>query len=126
VAEARLPLLSYLSATVAGQGSWGRKWAFRRTYYDFLAAGTNPPETGSFDLGAPGDEPAPAYLTFDIGLTYEQRVGPTWVRFRAMVLNLYDRLNVYDYSIEQNGDGFDRMPRVLPGRQVVISLRLDV
>ncbi|MDZ4698809.1 MAG: carboxypeptidase-like regulatory domain-containing protein [Rhodothermales bacterium] len=126
VAEARLPLLSYLSATVAGQGSWGRRWALRRTYYDFLAAGSAPPVTGAIDLNAPGDEGVPAYLTFDIGLTYEQRVGPTWVRFRATVLNLYDRQNVYDYSIEQNGDVFDRVPRVLPGRQVVLSLRLDM
>ncbi|MEZ4703284.1 MAG: carboxypeptidase-like regulatory domain-containing protein [Rhodothermales bacterium] len=125
VAEARFPLLSYLSATATGQGSWGRRWALRRTYYDFLTGGARP-DIGGFDLDDPDGETVTPYLTLDVGLTYEQQVGPTRVRFRAMVLNLYDRRNVYDYSLQHAGDQYERVPRVLPGRQLVFSLRLDV
>jgi hypothetical protein len=126
VAEADIPVRSYLTATVAGQGGWGRRWALRRTYYDFLPFGNAPISPEPFDLTDPAAETVPPYLTLDLGLTFEQRVGPTRIRFRAMVLNLYNRENVYDFSLQQDGEAFERVPRVLPGRQVVLSLRMDV
>ena len=78
-----------------------------------------------FDLNQPSDLTVSPYYRLDAGLTYEQRWGRARVQARAFIVNVLGRDNVYDWSLEQNEEGIDRVARTLPGRHPVFSLRFD-
>ena len=123
--DANVSLLDVLSIDVAWLGSWGRRWAARRAYYDYLALRDVPLAFESIDLSRPADQKVPAYYRLDAGVTYAQSWGRSTVQVRAFVVNIMDRNNVYDWSIEQAEAGETRLERTLPGRHPVFSLRVD-
>ncbi len=122
--DARIALATHLSADLAWQGAWGQRWAFRRAYYDYLALRADPVSFVPFDLHQPADQVRAPYTRLDAGLAYERSWGRASVQLRAFVVNVLDRRNVFDWSLEQTDAGLSRMARTLPGRHPVFAVRL--
>lgn len=123
-ANARFSLTSFLSVHVEGEAMWGRQWPLRRSYYDFLALRPDPPSFTPFDLDDPTNSTVPAYYDVDLGITYEIAFNPVTLRARAVLANVFDRQNVYDWSLEPGPSDFRTVDRALPGRRPILSLRL--
>ncbi|HMB93547.1 MAG TPA: hypothetical protein VKP65_22025, partial [Rhodothermales bacterium] len=123
--DTRLQLTSRFAADFAGRSSWGRRWALRRAYYNYLALRAEPTTLDDFDLHQPSEQKLESYLRLDAGLTYEQHWGRAGVQVRAFVSNLLDRRNTYDWSIERGEAGEAIVPRLLPGRHAGLSFRFN-
>ena len=123
--DATVTMTPTLSIDANWRGAWGRRWAARRAYYDYLALGDEPLTFELFDLNRPADQVVPPYYRLDAGLTYARSWGRTTMQLRAFVVNVLDRNNVYDWSVEETPAGEARIDRTLPGRHPVFSLRLD-
>lgn len=123
--DASVALNDVLSADVNWRSAWGQRWALRRAYYDYLALRDAPGAFGAFDLNQPSDQKLSPYHRLDVGLTYEQPLGPATMQLRAFVVNVLGRNNVYDWSLEQSGEEVTRVNRTLPGRQAVLSFRFN-
>ncbi|MDX1421321.1 MAG: hypothetical protein R3181_15250, partial [Rubricoccaceae bacterium] len=108
------------------RGSWGRRWALRRSYYDVLAlaegAGALPP----FDLDAPEEHALPATMALDLDLTLTRPLGRSTLVLRALLANATDHRNVYDWSLETAASGAVAQPRLLPGRHLAFSVRVQL
>lgn len=124
-----------LEATIRWQGAWGRKWAFKRAYYDLL--GSDIDYAASFDEysfddpTAKGHSLAP-YSQFDIGLAAilsNRSHHRLW--FRVDLLNAFGRLNPsYLYLQEQSQHGTDQTvlserTSHLIGRTLTVSAQLQ-
>ena len=80
----------------------------------------------AFDLSRPSEQKVPPYYRLDAGFIYARTWGRSTVQLRAFVVNLLDRNNVYDWSIEEPPTGGEaRVERTLPGLHPVFSLRFD-
>jgi hypothetical protein len=121
--EARLS--DAISVDINWASQWGRSWALRRAYYDFLTLRESPPSFEPFDLSDPSSHEAPAYHRLDLGLTYRLETGQVATIFQFFMINALDRSNVYDLSFEPSLSGVLPVSRTLPGRQFTLSLRVD-
>lgn len=120
--DADVPVLGPLTAHLSWKGIWGRTWAFRRAYYDYLAVGAASDAFEPYRLSRPSDHTLPPTYQLDAGLSYTQTWGDVRVEARAQLVNVLDRANTFDWSLRPNGSGFDRSIRALPGRRPVVTL----
>ena len=124
-ADGSYRLLNGLDVRMRWTGAWGRSWGFRRAYYDYLAPQSETGEYAPFDLGDPASHALPPFYRMDAGLMWR----PDWQRldagFRAEVVNLFDRQNELDWTLRTTDSGYERFARTLPGRHVIISVRLS-
>ena len=104
---------------------WGRSWAFRRTYYDVFDVWSPDADIVLPDLQNPEDDIVPDYMRLDFGIRYIWEGKGFKSRLRFSVLNILDRTNVYDYSIDAGQQDYARIPRSLPGRQFSLSMRVE-
>ncbi len=123
--DANVALTTALALDLNWRGAWGRRWALRRAYYDYLALRLLSVSLEPFDLNQPSDLVIPPYYRLDAGLTYEQTWGRATIQVQAFVVNVLGRNNVYDWSLQQNEEGIDRVARTLPGRHPVFSVRFN-
>ncbi len=140
--------LQNLTFLTRWRGIWGREWAFRQSYYDFVVS-------PAFDAGQPIEEnvrnqieefdlrnpasPAnhlPPIYQLDVSLAYARRVGLVVLQARADVLNVLDRQNVAErhlvfdaeqfYDFENPNSGFLLLAdRPLLPRVVTLALRMS-
>lgn len=123
--DASISLLRSFTVDVNWTGSWGRRWAVRHAYYDYLALRANPLSFESIDLSRPADHMVTPYYRLDAGLTYVRTWGRVGMQLRAFVVNVLDRENVYDWSLRQTAYDVTSVNRTLPGRHPAFSLRLS-
>ncbi|MEM6337573.1 MAG: hypothetical protein AAF752_13465, partial [Bacteroidota bacterium] len=114
--------LSGLTLDARGEGIWGRTWAFRQTYYDYLAGFA--PFAG-FDFAAPDEHERPAHLALDLGTSYARRFGPVTAALRLDLLNALDHTNVADYRLLFDGTDLAPTPRAFHSRTWLLTLRLS-
>ena len=106
--------------------SWGRSWAFRRSYYDVFAVWNPQPSPVTLpDFSNPQHDRVPAYQRLDLNIKYRGRVGRFDSIVQFYVVNVLDDANVFDYNIEAYEDSFITTPRVLPGRQFSLVFRVN-
>lgn len=123
-------LSSKLSTSLRAYGIWGRKWGFRKAYYDYLAA--HRPEANEFrpfDLTQPSQHKLAPYYQLDAGVTYNATFSSVNVQLRAEVLNLLNRKNVVDWSFLNPADPtlpLGKIDRTMPGITTAISLRIQL
>ena len=122
---ATTPLFAGLAVDVGWTGAWGRRWGLRQAYYDYLAAAPPPVDLSPFSLDEPDRHRLPPYYRLDLGLSFERAWELGAVRVRLAALNVLDRRNVYDLSLEDGRGGMSPMNRVLPGRHVALSVRFE-
>jgi hypothetical protein len=125
-AAVRVPVVGGLALEAESGVAWGRTWALRRAYYDFLTLhGTD----GGPEIDAPGEDGLPTLLQLDLGVSWLGRVaGGPLAELRAEIRNVGPR-QVLDYSLSrvEGADGsasYRRLERYLPDASLQISARL--
>lgn len=114
-----------ITLDVKWSGSWGRSWAFRRAYYDYLALQDIGVNFGPFDMSDPASHVLPSQHFLDAGVTFKYSAGFGNLQIRAHVANILDRKNVYDWSLENYYDQLSTIERTLAGRFPSLSIRFD-
>ena len=104
---------------------WGRQWALRRAYYDYLSFRSLPVSIDPIDLTTPTNHETPAYQRLDIGAGFKITSNRISSNLRLYVINVLGRDNVYDQALSVTSYSSSIAPRTLPGRQVTLSLRVD-
>lgn len=122
--DVTIPLQGGVSVNVSWRGTWGRRWSFRQAYYDYLVLLASPVSFSPFDLTQPGEHDLPPFYRLDTGLTFEREVKGLKLQARLFILNVLDRHNIYDWSVEQTETGAAPIARTLPGRHPAFTLRL--
>lgn len=115
------------SARALGRGIWGRAWAFRQGYYDYLAAHHEGATFGMYRIDTPERDRPGALLQVDLGVGYERTLGLGSVQLGLELQNVLDRRNVIDWSLVPDGEGaFVTLARTLPGITPALSLRVTL
>lgn len=117
-----VPVADGLNAHGSWKAVWGRSWAFRRAYYDYLTVGTPAAAFGDYAMEAPSSHTLSPLYRLDAGLSYTRDWGGVRVTARAHVINVLDRANAFDWRLSPTDTGLDRSVRTLPGRRPVVSL----
>ena len=107
------------------EGGWGRKWALRQSYYDYLAYQLPEAVTAPFDLQDPSAAEAPSYRRLDLGLSLTTRWTGFEAEFRVFATNVMNRRNVYDFTLQPEASDMRAVARTLPGRHLFFSLHLS-
>lgn len=111
------------TALVRWRTAWGRTWAYRQAYYDYLA--TDPlssPRIPPYDFSDPTVHEMPAYSQVDVSLAYSVEVRPILLQLRLDVLNLLDTDNLANYSVDPLT--LERDERFLYPRMTSLALRV--
>lgn len=117
-------IIDGLHASSTWQGAWNRPWALRRAYYDYAALTDAARALGGTDLDRPGDQVLAPFSRVDVGLHGERRIGDTTIEVQMHVVNLFNRANPFDWSINAAGPQPTRITRTLPGRRFFVLLGL--
>jgi hypothetical protein len=114
-----------LTAQAHWQGIWGRSWAFRQAYYDYLALADDGPLPNSA-LSHPGRHTLAPYARLDLGLRGETTVRGVTLDAEVRIVNVFDRRNAFDQSLAPARPRAPRtaVPRTLPGRRAFVRLGL--
>jgi hypothetical protein len=108
------------------QGIWGRSWAFRESYYNFLPfrdSALSLPH--SFDT--PENDNLPAFHQMDLSVIYQPGFGPAELEIRLELINLLNRNNTLDkyfLPVFDAGEqtGYDIHSRTFPGFYPSVSI----
>ncbi len=120
-AQARLRLADGLQVRGQWESVWGRAWALRRIYYDYVGpAGAL--ERASLD--APGTDRLAPYHRLDLGLQGERSWRGVTVGLQLTLANALGRANPFDASLRAPDAPRPRLSRTLPGRRLVGVLTL--
>ncbi|WP_176521696.1 TonB-dependent receptor [Longimonas halophila] len=114
-----------MEARVSGQGVWGRSWALRRAYYDYIANIEGSDTFEGFDLNRPGDQQLAPMLRLDLALRGTWTLRGMGLRMQIGLVNALDRKNPFDWSLDTSGAVPEPAPRNLPGRRafVLVGIR---
>ncbi len=112
-----------LEAHAHWQGTWERPWALRRAYYDYLALAGGTRDL-SYDLTRPGNQVLSPFSRLDLGLSAETRLRTFTLEARLNLVNVLDRHNAFDWSLDPTGPRSTPVRRTLPGRRLFVSLGL--
>ena len=80
------------------QGTWGRKWAFRPAYYNFLLF-QDPAETGGFSFDSPENDLLSPFQQVDLAFIYQPSLENVKLEVRLNLINILDRKNAIDQSL---------------------------
>lgn len=117
-----LPVAGGLTAHLSWRGIWGRRWAFRRAYYDYLALGADADAFAPYRLDRPSAQKLPPIYRLDAGLSFTKTWSGVRVEARAQLINVLDRANAFDWRLSPTDNGLAKSIRTLPGRRPVFSL----
>jgi hypothetical protein len=110
------------------QGIWGRTWAFREAYYNFLPYRQNNVHIApEFDFTRPEDDRLPAFYQFDLSVVWQPVLGPADVELRLDLINLLNRKNTLDQYLvpvfdEAGNRSYEIRHRTFPGLYPTVSL----
>ena len=77
-----------------------------------------------FSFDHPSDAILPAYRSVNAGMAFDFDMRPVTVQVRGAILNLFNRRNVYDWSLQEFDGAYEIVPRTLPGRRPALSIKL--
>lgn len=116
-----VPLGNGLRTTLHWKGTWGRRWAFRRAYYDYFSTEESA-LVGGYRLDAPSTQMLRPLYRLDAGLSYTKTWRGARVGAQIQLINVLDRANTFDWGLRPTDAGFVRSARMLQGRHPVFSL----
>lgn len=121
-----------LSLTLRWHSAWGRTWAFRQAYYDYIASDPQTTQKifGPYDFLRPQDHRLRPLHQLDVGIAYERPLGPARLLLRADVLNVLDRPNEADWTMVVDKDDtgtltYEHVSRLLLPRLPSFAVRLQ-
>ena len=113
-----------LRARAQWQGIWNQPWALRRAYYDYIALADGPDALPPFDLSRPGDQTLDPFSRLDLGLKGETKILGMTLEGQVSLINVLDRHNPFDWSLDPTGSQPTPVRRTLPGRRLFVLLGL--
>jgi hypothetical protein len=102
---------------------WGRSWALRRPYYDYLAP-LDADRFAGYDLSQPGQQTLPPFSRVDLGLRGSASVRDVTLEAQLSLVNVLGRRNPFDQSLTPSAPRPVPMTRTLPGRRAFVLLAL--
>lgn len=115
-----------LTTTLRWQSIWGRSWAFKRAYYDYLTIHQNQTQFGSYSVSSPSDDLLSPFHQLDVGISYGHTFGAQTIRLRADFINVLDRKNTLEKQIvpqsTNNEPEYTIQERRLPGLTPSLSI----
>ncbi len=122
-------VLPNLTAVTKWQGIWGRAWAFRQSYYDFLRFDND--LRLPLELHSPDTDTLPPFHQVDVSLIYQPTFGRANAEFRLELINILGRTNTMDrylMPIVSSGGQIDYeiRERRFPGFYPSVSLRVGL
>lgn len=106
------------------QGIYGRSWAFRDSYYNFMLPHRFS-SIGGFNFENPESDRLPAYHQLDLSLIYRRTLGLAGMETRLNLTNLMNRKNVLDWTLRPGpGNELEIVERTLPGFHPSMSLKI--
>jgi len=118
-ANVDLRLADGLHALAHWKGIWGRPWALRQGYYDYLALSETAPFP-SYDLTRPEQQTLDPFSRVDLGVKGERTVRDVTLEAQLSLVNVLDRQNEFDRSLGAAGPPAGSIPRTLPGRRAFV------
>ena len=122
-ADLDVALTDGLHALAHWAAIWGRSWALRRPYYDYLAP-LDADRFAGYDLSQPGQQTLPPFSRVDLGLRGSVSVRDVTLEAQLSLVNVLGRRNPFDQSLVPTGPRPRPMVRTLPGRRAVALLAL--
>jgi hypothetical protein len=121
-------LTSNFSALAKWQGIWGRTWAFRQSYYNFLRTTDSESPAGTL-FNNPDKDTLSTFQQVDLSFIYQPRLRTTDMELRLELINLLNRRNSiekYLMPVLDNGQvvEYEVMNRQLPGFYPSVSLQV--
>jgi hypothetical protein len=117
-----------LAVSTKWLGIWGRTWAFRQSYYDFLRY--RPNETSlQYSFNSPANDKLSPFQQVDLSFIYQPSLGSANLEFRLELLNILNRKNTlekYLHPIQQDSGNrsYEIRNRNLPGFHPSVSLQV--
>jgi hypothetical protein len=108
-----------LHALANWKGIWGRSWALRQGYYDYLAL-TDETSFPGYDLARPEQQTLDPFSRVDLGVRAERTVRGVTLEAQLSLVNVLDRHNAFDRSLGAAGPPAEPIPRTLPGRRAFV------
>jgi len=110
------------------QGVWGRAWAYRQSYYNYLRTADAASLTGLL-FNSPGDDQLSSFQQVDVSFIYQPKIGAADMEFRLELINLLNRRNSiekYLLPIVNDGEvtGYQTENRMLPGFYPSMSVQM--
>lgn len=112
------------STVLKWESVFSRTWAFRQSYYNYLlyeGAG----QFGEFDFQSPEDDRLSPFHQLDVSFIYRPEVSFMDLELRADLINVLDRRNTIDWSLQPNeSGGYEIKKRTMPGLNPSFSIRM--
>lgn len=123
--RADVPLGAGVAFEVKGEGVWGRRWGYRRSYYAYLTPADLGGAWNRVDLNRPGTHVLSPLYQLDTGLSLTQSWNGLEVKGRLGIANVLNRDNVADWALQPHEDGsVTQWARTLPGRRATVSIQV--
>ena len=121
-------LFEELAFVAKWQGIWGRKWAFRDSYYNFLRI-SEFSQNELLEFSEPENDALRNFHQIDVSVIYAPTVGNADVELRLELINILNRKNVLDQGlIPVYSDGkitsYNASERTFPGFYPSISIQV--
>jgi hypothetical protein len=119
-----------ISVTAKWQSIYGRSWAFRQAYYDFLLPHSIP-APGRYNFSNPEDDQLKPFHQVDISLIYTPDLGSLSIETRLDLINILNRRNTIDWNLfpvntsSNGGQEYEIRERTLPGFNPSFSLKIN-
>ena len=115
-----------LIATLHWEGIYNRSWGYRQAYYDYLEplGDQSTQNTLSALFSFPEEHKPPAFSQMDASLSYERAIGRLRIQGRVDVINVWDRKNVFDWLVDDDGLSLQRRDRLTTPFYSTASIRI--
>jgi len=118
-------ILPNLTTVTKWQGIWGRAWAFRQSYYDFLRFDEN--LSLPLDFNTPESDTLPVFHQVDFSLIYQPSLRFADAELRLELINILNRTNTLDkylLPVVENGEvsRYEIRHRQFPGFYPSVSV----
>ena len=123
-ARTGIRLVEGLQARARWESVWGRSWALRPIYYDYVGPSSAPPSLDNVSLRTPGTDALAPYHRLDLGVQGTLTWQGVTAEAQLSLVNVLGRANPFDASLRPEGPSLVRQERNLPGRRVVAILKL--
>jgi len=118
-------LSSSFAIVAQWQGMYGRTWAFRQSYYDFMVPHNFTQESG-FNFEHPDKDKVRAFEQLDFSFIYSGSLKLAELEIRLDLMNVLNRSNTIDWNLfyPSEGNAPQIRERNLPGFSPSVSLSI--
>ena len=113
------------STVLKWESVYGRSWGFRQSYYNYLLY-EGEGQFGEYNFQTPENDRMSPFHQVDLSFIYRPEVQFMDLELRADLINLLDRRNTIDWSLQPNqSGGYDIKKRTMPGLNPSLSIRMS-